>query len=746
MIKPEVIQRIKDTATILDVVSDYVSLRRNGATFKGLCPFHNEKTPSFIVTPSKNICKCFGCGKGGSPINFVMEIEHVNYSEAIKILGRKYGIEVEEKELTDEEKLALSKQEKLGQATEWLQQIFVNNLNTDEGRAVGMSYFLQRGLTEATIKKFGLGYALVDRNNYWTKAEKEGYLQSLVELGHVSQGSYGTSDFYAARAIFPIHSISGKVIAFGARGIRQEDIDKGKYRNSPENELYKKSNTLYGLCFARTAIHRKEKAYISEGYLDVISMHQAGIENIVAPCGTALTEGQVRLLKRNIPSKGNSDSEEKFVTMLYDGDKAGMNAAIKNGKLLLSEGLNVSLIILPEGEDPDSFAQSHNANEVEEYLSNNEQDYLVFRANMLKDEAGNDPLKRATAVKTISEVIAVIPDSIKRVEYSKACAKILDTDDTILIEYVGKERARMAENQQKEALREQQRKELERRQQQSQPTQPIHAYYPQGAYPLQPGQQPYQYPTPQQGQGWNMPTYQPIQNEEIPDEVFFNGNTQTSTRATNDVLTGVNRFTQSALNSELYWSEREIIDLVLKTDKTKVIKLERTDEDGKVEEECLTTAGYFEYEFNEEKIYLTHPIFAAMLRESNRVINDNSLADRTLSDYFQKHENIDFNDASVCIEMDNMRWLDQLSESGIKEVTEKEMNDTLNSIKSLINTFKKAFQVDKRNNLSKELDDPEIKGDEEQITIILKKITELNRSINELQKAQGLNNVIKIRH
>lgn len=741
MIKPEVIQRIKDTATIMDVVSDYVSLRRNGATYKGLCPFHNEKTPSFIVTPAKNICKCFGCGKGGSPINFIMEIEHVSYAEALKLLGKKYGIEVEEKELTEEEKLALSKQEKLGKATEWLQDIFVKNLETEEGRAVGMSYFLQRGLTEATIKKFGLGYALVDRNSYWPRAEREGFLQPLVELGHISQGNYGTSDFYAARAIFPIHSISGKVIAFGARGIRQEDIDKGKYRNSPENELYKKSNTLYGLCFARTAIHRKEKAYISEGYLDVISMHQAGIENIVAPCGTALTEGQVRLLKRNLPSKGSSDSEEKYVTMLYDGDKAGMNAAIKNGKLLLSEGLNVSLIILPEGEDPDSFAQSHNANEVEEYLNSNEQDYIVFRANMLRDEAANDPLKRATAVKTIAEVIAVIPDSIKRLEYSKAVSKILDTDNNIVIEYVGKERAKQAENQQKEALREQQRKEMERRQQMSQQPYPQQGGYPQG-YPTQYPQYGQQY-YPQQGgypQGYPAP-----QEEEMPDEAFFGTGTQPNAEPQASEATGIDRFSEKLLNN-LYKKERDIIELILSSDKNKIIELCKTDDNDEEYKEYLTAAGYFEYEFEEEKIYLTHPIFSAMLKEANKVMNEGQLFDRTLSDYFQKHENTDFNDASVCIEMEKMKWLDQLSGKGVKEVEEKEQNDVITNIKSLINKFKSEFQRDKLNNLTKELSDPEVKSDIEQTTMILKSIGELNRSINAIQTANGVNNIIKIRN
>lgn len=752
MIKPEVIQRIKETATIMDVVSDYVSLRRNGATYKGLCPFHNEKTPSFIVTPAKNICKCFGCGKGGSPINFVMEIEHVSYAEAIKLLGKKYGIEVEEKELTEEEKLALSKQEKLGKATEWLQEIFVKNLETEEGRAVGLSYFQQRGLTDATIKKFGLGYALVDRNSYWPRAEREGFLQSLVELGHVSQGNYGTSDFYAARAIFPIHSISGKVIAFGARGIRQEDIDKGKYRNSPENELYKKSNTLYGLCFARTAIHRKEKAYISEGYLDVISMHQAGIENIVAPCGTALTEGQVRLLKRNLPSKGNSDSEEKFVTMLYDGDKAGMNAAIKNGKLLLSEGLNVSLIILPEGEDPDSFAQSHNANEVEDYLDSNEQDYIIFRANLLRDEADNDPLKRATAVKTIAEVIAVIPDAIKRVEYAKAVSKILDTENSIVMEYVGKERAKQAENKQKEAFREQQRKEMEKRQAAVQQQFPQQAQYPQGYYP-QPGyypqqggypaQYPAQYPQyPQYGQPQGL---QAQPQEEMPDEAFFGTGSQPSEEPKQQEVTGIDRFSESLL-SDLYRKERDIIELVMSSDNNKIIELRKTDDNNNECKEYLTAAGYFEYEFNEEKIYLTHPIFSAMLKEASKVMREETLSQRTLSDYFQKHENTDFNDASVSIEMDKMKWHDLLSDKGAKEVEEKESSDIIANIKSLINKFKTEFQKDKLANLNKELSDPEVLGDAEQTTMILRNIGELNRSINAIQIADGVNNVIKIRN
>lgn len=434
MIDAQTVDRIFSTADIVDVVSDYVTLKRRGVNYIGLCPFHNEKTPSFTVSPGKNICKCFGCGKGGNPVNFIMELENLSYYEALKFLAKKYNIEIEEKELTPEQIQQQNERESLMAVTEWLQKHFTNNLyNHIDGKTIGMSYFAHRGFREDIIKKFQLGYAIDKRDEYTQEAQKRGFKLEYLEktgLTIVKENNYLIDRFHG-RAIFPIHSVSGKVIGFGGRAIKKDE--QVKYQNSPESDIYHKSQIVYGIYFAKNAIIRERKCYIVEGYADVISMVQAGIENIVAPCGTALTVEQIRLLRRIIPSTDEDKSDEnKNVTMLYDGDSAGIHAALKNGKLLLEEGLNVKVVVLPPEDDPDTFAQKNNASDVLKYLTENETDYILFKTRHFLEESRRDPIRKAQLISDIAGTIAVIPNLIKRSVYIKECAKILETDESVL--------------------------------------------------------------------------------------------------------------------------------------------------------------------------------------------------------------------------------------------------------------------------------------------------------------------------
>lgn len=434
MIDQATVDRIFDAAQVVDVVSDYVTLHRRGANYTGLCPFHDEKTPSFSVSPAKNIYKCFGCGKGGNPVNFVMEMENLSYYEALKFLAKKYHIDIQEEELTQEQIEQRTERESMMAVTEWAQKHFTHNLfETQEGQSIGMSYFAHRGFHEETIRKFQLGYALDKRDAYTALAQNEGYKREYLEkvgLTIVKEDNYAFDRFHG-RAMFPIHSISGKVIGFGGRTMKKDD--PVKYQNSPESEIYHKGNVLYGIYFAKNAIIKEKKCYIVEGYADVLSMVQAGVQNIVAPCGTALTVEQIRLLRRIVPSvDADRIDGNKNVTMLYDGDSAGVHAALKNGKLLLQEGLNAKVVVLPPEDDPDTFAQHNDSSYVLQYLAEQEQDYIIFKTNYLLKEANGDPIKKAQTITEIAQTISVIPDQVKRSVYVSECSKLLGVEENLL--------------------------------------------------------------------------------------------------------------------------------------------------------------------------------------------------------------------------------------------------------------------------------------------------------------------------
>ena len=433
----ETIERILDSAKIEEVVGDFVTLKRRGVNLIGLCPFHNEKTPSFTVSPAKNLCKCFGCGKGGNPVHFIMEHEQLSYYEALRWLAKKYHIEIKEREMTDEEKREESIRESLFVINQYALQHFIDTLHeSEEGKAIGLNYFRHRGLRDETIKKFCLGYSLEQRNSFAQKAVAAGYKPELIAKSGVcySTDDGRLQDRFWGRVIFPVHTVSGKIVAFGGR-ILQNNAKAAKYVNSPESEIYHKSDHLYGLYFSKQAIIQKDHCILVEGYLDVISMHQAGIQNVVASSGTSLTTGQIKLIHRFT----------KNITLLYDGDKAGIKASIRGIDMLLEEDMNINVVLLPDGEDPDSYSQTHSTEEVEQYIQRNKVDFIRFKTNLLLDEVGEDPIRRAGLVSDVVKSIAVVPNEILRSEYIKKCSEMLNVGEELLVKEVAKLRRQKAE-------------------------------------------------------------------------------------------------------------------------------------------------------------------------------------------------------------------------------------------------------------------------------------------------------------
>ena len=420
---------IIDAARIEEVVGEFVSLKKRGANLIGVCPFHKEKTPSFIVSPAKGIFKCFGCGKAGDSVRFIMEHEHYSYPEALRFLAQKYGIIIEEKEQSPEEIVAQNERERMFNINSFAQQYFSDTMkNHDEGLAIGMSYFRERGFRDAIINKFQLGYCLNQRDAFIQHALKNGYSKELLlKIGLASGNEERMYDKYQGRVIFPIHNLTGKVIGFGARFLGS-DKTKAKYLNSPESEIYNKSQTLYGIYFAKNEISRLDNCILVEGYADVLSMHQAGIENTVASSGTSLTTEQIRMISRYT----------KNVTMLYDGDNAGIHAALRGTDMILEEGMNVRIVVLPPDEDPDSFVQKNPIEEVRAYIDNNATDFISFKTKLLLKDAANDPIKRAEVLKDIVKSISLIPDAIYRASYVRECSRLMEVPEQSLTNELNK--------------------------------------------------------------------------------------------------------------------------------------------------------------------------------------------------------------------------------------------------------------------------------------------------------------------
>ncbi len=463
MIDKATIDKIMDAANIVDVVSEFVTLRKAGVNYKGLCPFHDEKTPSFVVSPAKGYCHCFSCGKGGTAVGFIMEHEQMSYPEALRWLANKYHIEIHEKELTDEEKREQSERESLFILNNWALQYFQDNLETPEGRAIGKQYFRSRGFRDDTIHKFQLGYALKAKDALAKAALSKGFKeQFLLDTGLCYKKDNGElQDRYSGRVIFPVHTMTGRVVAFGGR-ILGNDKKLAKYVNSPESLIYHKSNELYGIFQAKQAIAKNDRCYLVEGYIDVTSMHQSGVENVVASSGTSLTTGQIKLIHRFTDN----------ITVLYDGDAAGIHASIRGIDMLLADGMNVKVLLLPDGEDPDSFAQKHTSQEFQEYIGKHQTDFIQFKTNLLLNNV-TDPIKRSEAISSIVKSVSVIPNQIIRATYTTECAHRLGINEATLVSTMNKFIRGDIEEKRKEQRREEEKEKENGKQEPLIPSIPI---------------------------------------------------------------------------------------------------------------------------------------------------------------------------------------------------------------------------------------------------------------------------------
>ena len=451
MIDRATVDKIMDAVNIVDVVGEFVNLRKAGVNYKGLCPFHDDKTPSFMVSPARQICKCFACGEGGNAVNFLMKHEQITYPEALRWLAKKYNIEIQERELSDDEKREQSERESMFIVNEWACQYFHEILKNDvDGQAIGKQYFRSRGIRDDIIEKFQLGFALSKRDAMANEAKRKGYKEEfLVKTGLCGENEKGLYDRFAGRAIFPWLNVSGKVVAFGGRKL--DAATKGvqqKYVNSPDSEIYHKERELYGIYQAKKAIVKEDCVYMVEGYTDVIAMHQCGLENVVANSGTALSVYQIKLLRRFTPN----------IVLLYDGDEAGIHAAMRGTDMLLQEGMNVKVLLLPDGDDPDSFARKHTSQQFKDYIEAHQTDFIQFKTELMLKNV-KDPIKRAEAINSIVRSVSVIPDPIIRATYIGECARRLEVDERTLITQTNKYIAGDKEEQRKTAEREEQRQQ-----------------------------------------------------------------------------------------------------------------------------------------------------------------------------------------------------------------------------------------------------------------------------------------------
>ena len=671
MIDQPTIDRILDAAQIVDVVSDFVTLRKRGVNYVGLCPFHDDKTPSFYVSPAKGLCKCFSCGKGGNPVHFIMEHEQMSYPEALKYLAKKYGIEIKERELSNEEKLVQSERESLFIVNNFARDYFQNILrNHVDGRSIGMAYFRSRGFRDDIIEKFQLGYCTESHDALAQEAQKKGYKKDfLVKTGLCYEtDDHRLRDRFWGRVIFPVHTLSGKVVAFGGRVLASATKGvKVKYVNSPESEIYHKSNELYGIYFAKQAIVKQDRCFLVEGYTDVISMHQSGIENVVASSGTALTSGQIRLIHRFTNN----------MTVLYDGDAAGIHASIRGIDMLLEEGMNIKVCLLPDGDDPDSFARKHNATEFQEFIQKNETDFIRFKTNLLLEEAGKDPIKRAELIGNLVQSISVIPEAIVRDVYIKECAQLLRVEDKLLVSEVAKRRETQAGRRAEQAERE--------RRSSSQPTD----NYPPEAFPPS-----------------GLP---PEANTSSPPEDAY-----------------VSFIPQEGKEGqEFYKYERLIVQMIVRYGEK--IMCNATNEEG--QEVPVSVTEYVISDLKEDELSFHNPLHRQILTEASAHLHDKGF---TAERYFLAHPDTVISKLSV--ELISNRY--QLRKSQQEQmVTDEERLHEL--VPFLMINFKCAIVNEELRHMMFALQDPSIANDEEKCNDIMKRYNEMREIQNIMAKRLG---------
>ena len=695
MIDHGTIDRIMDAAQIVDVVSDFVTLRKRGVNYVGLCPFHDDKTPSFYVSPSKGLCKCFACGKGGNVVHFIMEHEQLSYPEALKWLAKKYHIEIQEKELTDEQKLAQSERESLFVVNQWARDYFQHILkNHEEGKSVGMAYLRNRGFRDDIIEKFQLGYCTESHDAMGKEALQKGYKKEfLVKTGLCYEtDDHRLRDRFWGRVIFPVHTLSGKVVAFGGRVLASATKGvKVKYVNSPESDIYKKSNELYGIYFAKQAIVKQDRCFLVEGYTDVISMHQSGVENVVASSGTALTPGQIKLIHRFTNN----------MTILYDGDSAGIKASLRGIDMLLEEGMNIKVCLLPDGEDPDSFARQHNATEFQAFIKEHETDFIRFKANLLMEDAGKDPIKRAELIGSIVQSISVIPEAIVRDVYIKECAQLLHVEDRLLVSEVAKRREQQAESKAAQAERERQRAQRQAEQQaldtNGEPLPPppteMEAALPDGELPP------------------------PVLDDEL-------GGDNQPLPPPPDYLPHA-----SKTNEELLKYERLILRMIIRFGEQILFQ----DDD----QQDVTVIGYIDSELRNDELTFSTPLHQQILNEAiAQQANNGFKAER----YFLMHENPTISQFAGNLISERYQ-LSKYHSKGQKIIGDEERLGEL--IPHLVINYKYAIVGEELKKMLQQLQDPSIINDAEKCNDLMNRYSELRQTQNLMAKHLGDRVVIK---
>lgn len=688
MIDQPTIDRILDAVQIVDIVSDFVTLRKRGVNYVGLCPFHDDKTPSFYVSPPKGLCKCFSCGKGGNAVHFIMEHEQMSYPEALKYLAKKYGIEIKERELSSEEKLMQSERESLFIVNNFARDYFQNILkNHVDGRSIGMAYFRNRGFRDDIIEKFQLGYCTESHDAMAQEAIKKGFKKEyLVKTGLCYEtDDHRLRDRFWGRVIFPVHTLSGKVVAFGGRVLSSATKGvKVKYVNSPESEIYHKSNELYGIYFAKQAIVKQDRCFLVEGYTDVISMHQSGVENVVASSGTALTPGQIKLIHRFTNN----------ITVLYDGDVAGIKASLRGIDMLLEEGMNIKVCLLPDGEDPDSFARKHNATEFQKFIQDNETDFIRFKTNLLLEDAGKDPIKRAELIGNLVQSISIIPEAIVRDVYIKECSQLLRVEDKLLVSEVAKRRETQAEKQAEQRNRETRKNNTAR--------DAAQAPLPDGVQPPYPEDMP---PYPMDGEIPNGGAPLPPETAEYVSYIPQEGKE----------------------GQEFYKYERLILQMVVRYGEKVLCNV--PDEEGK--EIPITVTEYVVNDLKEDELAFHNPLHRQMLTEAaEHIHNEGFTAER----YFLAHPDPIISKLSTELIADRYQ-LSKYHSKAQRLVTDEERLFEL--VPTLMINFKFAIISEEMKHMMYALQDPAVANDEEQCTSIMKRYSELREIKSIMAKRLG---------
>lgn len=725
MIDQSTIDRILDAAQIVDVVSEFVTLRKRGVNYIGLCPFHNEKTPSFSVSPSKGVCKCFSCGKGGNVVHFIMEHEQLSYYEALKWLAKKYNIEIKERELTDAEKQAQSLRESLFVvnqfASEYFQDILYNHI---DGQRIGMTYLRSRGFRDDIIRKFQLGYSTDAPDGLARAAAQKGFREEFLEkTGLCYKKDNGTlHDRFWGRVIFPVHTLSGKVVAFGGRVLSSATKNvQMKYVNSPESEIYHKSRELYGMYFAKQAIVRQDCCFLVEGYTDVISMHQSGIENVVSSSGTALTSDQIRLIHRFTNN----------ITLLYDGDGAGIKASLRGIDMLLEEGMNIKVCLLPDGDDPDSFARKHNATDYQAYINAHEVDFIRFKTNLLLEEAGRDPIKRAGLISSIVRSISVIPDAIVRSVYIRECSQLLQMEEKILVEATAKLIGQARETKFKEEQRRREREQRRLAVGNAAPPAPA-AQGADSAFPAEPYPS---FPMPEAG----LPSAPPLPPE-VPEALSAEEASRLPSEVPPmeavDIPDAYSSFIPLTGNEQtiFYAKEEELIRVLIRYGEKVMCDVE--DEEGNLR--SLTVIECISFSLKEDELQFHDAIHRRILKEAEEHLHD---AHFTAERYFMTHP--DPQVSKLAVDMVSERYqLSKYHSKAQKIVTDDERLHEL--VPRLLLDFKMSIVEEEMKHTLQALNNPSIANDTQRCMEIMQRYKDLHQMQSLMAQKAGERVVLKV--